>query len=176
MNRQTLYLIILSALLLISVVVFSFLALIPKGKEYRMLRLESKKEFQRLDAAQQRHDEIYDKLKDMQAQNRHTIAAFETPFNQERFSKLYRNEFQDLYLTEIVTEESNGTFKVYEVNVTSKITSPQSFYSFLEGINKSDWIIGINFPVRFERDEDKIRSSFTMKVHSRKDAQKEVKQ
>lgn len=175
MSRQTLYMVLLSTFLLIGVIVFAFLALIPKGKEYRSLRLESKKEFQRLDLTQQRHDELYDKLKEMQSQNRHTIAAFETRFNPERFAKLYKNEFQDLYLTEITAEESNGTFKVYEVNATSKITSPQSFYNFLEGVNKSEWIIGVNFPIRFERDEEKIRSSFTMKVHNRLDVEKETK-
>jgi hypothetical protein len=62
--------------------------------------------------------------------------------------------------------ESNGSFKVYEVNATTKITSPQTFYQFLEKINKSDWIIGVDFPIHFERDGDKIKSSFTMKVHS----------
>jgi len=166
MNRQTLYLIILSVVLLVSVIVFSVFFLIPKGKEYRLLRLESKKELQKLDLSQRQYDQVYERLKEIQVQNRHTITAFETPFNPERFTRLYRHEFQDLYLTEIVDQESNGTFKTYEVNATSKITSPESFYTFLEGINKSEWVIGVNFPIHFERDGEKIRSSFTMRVHN----------
>lgn len=173
MNRQTLYLILLSTLLLIGVVSFAFLALIPKGKEYRSLRLESKKEFQKLDLAQEEHDRIYEKLKELRAQNDHTIKAFDTPFDPERFERLYKKEFQDLYLTEIVAQESNGTFRTYEVNATSKITSPQSFYTFLEGVNKSRWVIGVTFPIHFVRDGDKIRSSFTMRVYNRLDAEKE---
>jgi len=166
MNRQTLYLIILSFVLLIGVISFSFFALIPKGKEYRSLRLESKKEFQQLELSQNRYDITYNRLKEVQGQNRHTITAFETTFNPERFEKLYKKEFQNLFLTEITPSESNTSFKVYEVNATSKITSPQSFYTFLENINKSEWIIGVNFPIQFERDENMIRSSFTMKVHN----------
>ncbi|WP_310439429.1 hypothetical protein [Sulfuricurvum sp.] len=173
MNRQTLYVVILSLLLLIGVVAFSFLFLIPKGKEYRSLRLDSKKEFQQLELAQNRYDNTYNRLQDLKAQNRHVIGAFDTMFNPDRFERLYKKEFTDLYLTEVTTFDSNGTFKVYEVNATSKITSPQSFYNFLENINQSEWVIGVNFPIHFVRDGDKIRSSFTMKVHN-KPSEKEM--
>lgn len=172
MNRQTLYIIILSLVLLIGVVLFSIFLLIPKGKEYRTLRLESKKEYQQLDLAQQQHDLILNRLNEMKEQNAHTITAFETPFNPNRFERLYRKEFSDLYLTEVTTFENNGSFKVYEVNATSNITSPESFYKFVEGVNKSKWIIGVNFPIHFERDGDKIRSSFTMRVHNNEDKKK----
>jgi hypothetical protein len=173
MNRQTLFVVILSLFLLTGVVAFSFLFLIPKGKEYRALRLESKKEIQQLELAQNRYDNTHNRLKDLQLQHKDTIGAFDKMFNPDRFERLYKKEFTDLYLTEVTEFESNGTFKVYEVNATSKITSPQSFYNFLENINKSEWIIGVNFPIHFERDGDKIRSSFTMKVHN-KPSEKEM--
>lgn len=166
MNRQTLYIVILSFILLIAVILFSFFLLIPKGKEYRSLRLESKKELQQLDVAQRGHDQTQERLKELQERNAHTIKAFNTSFNPDRFEKIYKKEFSDLYLTEVTTFETNGSFTVYEVNATSKITSPESFYNFIESINKSKWIIGVNFPIHFERDGDKIRSSFTMRVHN----------
>lgn len=166
MNRQTFSLVLFSVILMVSVVAFSFLALIPKGKEYRTLRIESKKEVQKLESAQLRYDETLIRLQELEARNRPMIKAFDTPFNPERFTRLYKKEFQDLYLTEITTFEANGTFKTYEVNATSKITSPQSFYTFLENINKSEWIIGVNFPILFERNGDRIRSSFTMRVYN----------
>lgn len=166
MNRQTLIMVLLSLVLLFGVVLFSFLLLIPKGKEYRSLRLESKKELQALELAQRRYDQANDKLKELQTRHNHIITAFDTPFNPEQFTQINKKEFQDLYLTEITEQEGNGTFKVYEVNATSKITSPESFYHFLENVNKSSWIIGVNFPIHFERDGDQIRSSFTMKVHN----------
>ncbi len=165
-NRQTLTLVLFSMVLMVSVVAFSFLLLIPKGKEYRVLRLESKKEHQQLEAAQRTYDESRIRLEELEAQHAPMIKAFATPFNPDRFTRLYKKEFQNLYLTEITTFESNGTFKTYEVNATSKITSPQSFYTFLENINQSEWIIGVNFPIHFERDGDKIRSSFTMRVYN----------
>lgn len=166
MNRQTILLVFFSLVLMVSVVAFSFLLLIPKGKEYRSLRLESKKEFQKLETAQREYDRINTRLQTLEEENRPLIAAFGTPFNPERFTRLYKKEFDNLYLTEITTFETNGSFKTYEVNATSKITSPKSFYTFLERVNKSEWIIGINFPIHFERDGEKIRSSFTMRVYN----------
>lgn len=167
MKRQTLFVVILSLVLLIGVTAFSFFFLIPKGKEYRSLRLESKKEFQEFELTQNRFDNTKNRLDDLKKEHKHTIGAFDKTFDPGRFERLYKKEFTDLYLTEVTAEESNGTFKVYEVNATSKITSPKSFYEFLENINKSEWVIGVNFPIHFERDGDQIRSSFTMKVHNK---------
>lgn len=167
MNRQTVFVVVLSLFLLVGVAAFSFLLLIPKGKEYRTLRLESKKEFQQLELAQNRYDNTSNRLQDLRHQHRNTIGAFDKAFDPGRFERLYRKEFTDLYLTEVTSLDTNGTFKVYEVNATSKITSPRSFYNFLEQVNKSEWVIGVNFPIHFERDGDKIRSSFTMKVHNK---------
>jgi hypothetical protein len=172
MNRQTVLLVFFSLVLMVSVLAFSFLLLIPKGKEYRSLRLESKKEFQKLETAQREYDQTNARLQALEGENRPLIAAFATPFNPERFTRLYKKEFDNLYLTEITTFETNGSFKTYEVNATSKITSPWSFYTFLEKVNKSEWIIGINFPIHFERDGEKIRSSFTMRVYNHETPQK----
>lgn len=175
-KRQTFHLLILSSFLLIGIVLFAFLYMIPKGKEYRSLRLENKKQEQRLESVQLKHDRTADRLKELKSKNRHIISAYSTSFNPQRFSKLYSKEFEDLYLTELESVDENGSFKVYEVNATSKITSPQSFYNFLEGINKSDWIIAVNFPIHFERDDERIRASFTMKVHNYPDRSKEKKE
>ncbi len=167
MNRQTLLVLILSLFLLVGVILFSFFFLIPKGKEYRSLRLESKKEFQQLEMAQNRHDNTLNTLKDLQKHNAHTIGAFDTPFDPRRFEKLYKKEFTGLFLTEITPLDGNtGMFKIYEVNATSNIASPQTFYDFLESVNKSEWVIRVNFPIHFEREGDQIRSSFTMQVHN----------
>ncbi|MCL4431558.1 MAG: hypothetical protein M1300_04470 [Epsilonproteobacteria bacterium] len=144
---------------------FSVFFLIPKGKEYRALRLESKKEQQMIARVQGQYDKVNEKLEKLKSENTHTIKAFKTPFDPKKFTKNNHRDFEDLYLTEIEMVDQNGSFKVYEVNATTKITSPQVFYQFLEKINKSDWIIGVDFPIYFEREGDKIKSSFTMKVH-----------
>lgn len=164
-NHRTLYLVLISLFLFIAIIIFSVFFLIPKGKEYRTLRLESKKEQQMIARVQEKYDRVNEKLEKLKRENSHTLTAFKTSFNPKKFTKNNHEYFEDLYLTEVEMADHNGSFKVYEVNATTKITSPQVFYQFLEKINKSDWIIGVNFPIYFEREGDKIKSSFTMKVH-----------
>jgi len=172
-NNRTFYLIILSMVLLVSIILFSFFVLIPKGKEYRSLRLENKKEQRAMDSAREDYDETQMKYEKLTEKNKEIIKAYANVFNPEKFTRLNRSQLQDLYLTELQVTDQNKSFKVYEVNATTKITSPEVFYQFLEKVNHSGWIIGIHFPVHFERDKDLIKLSFTMKVHHVSEAKKE---
>ncbi|MDD2828259.1 MAG: hypothetical protein PHW18_01650 [Sulfuricurvum sp.] len=164
-NHRTIYLILLSFVLLVGVLVFSFFFLIPKGKEYRTLRLENKKEEKMLIASREHYDSVHEKLLKLQESHKKTIKGFKSSFDPVKFTRHYKKEFQDLYVSEINMADQNGSFKIYEVNATAKISSPQTFYNFLDKVNKSDWIIGVDFPIHFEREGDLIKSSFTMKVH-----------
>lgn len=164
-SRQTIYLLILSTLLLVFVLLFSFAVLIPEGQTYRKQRTELKKETLELEKYQEFNDEILERLKKVQSQHRHITTAFRAPFVPQRFEKLHKKYFETLVLSPQMKIEGEGEFSVYEVNTTSKINSPTVFYEFLDAINKSDWIVGVNFPINFKREGDMIRSSFTIKVY-----------
>lgn len=164
-SRQHIYLLSMLSFLLVFVLLFSFLVLIPKGKEYREDRVEYKKEARELRRYQNFHNEIEEKLKTLQAENRHIITAFDTAFNQERFEKQHRNYFSSLTVSRLLNTSVEDGFVSYEVNTTSEISSPKSFYDFLDAVNKSDWIIAVEFPINFKRDNEMIKSSFTMKVY-----------
>jgi hypothetical protein len=165
-SRPTIYLLILSTLLLLFVFLFSFLVLIPEGKDYREARLALKQESQDLREFQNYHDETYEHLKDLQSKNKHVIIAFDNTFSTQKFRKLYTTYFSSLQISPQQKIKSDGVFSTYEVNTTSEIRSPKSFYDFLEALNKSDWIIGVDFPINFKRDGELIKSSFTMKVYN----------
>jgi len=152
-SRHYLYILLFSLFMLMLILLFAFLVLIPKGKEYREQRMELKKS----------------KLKDLQSKNRHIITAFENRFDAKKFQKEHKSYFSSLTLSKISKEKDEGEFAVYEVNTTSRISSPKNFYNFLDAVNKSDWIIGVNFPITFKRDGENISSSFTMKVYSNKE-------
>ncbi len=149
---------------LIFVLLFSFAVLIPEGKEYRENRAEFKKELKEVRRYQNFHDEVELKLKELQSENRHIITAFDATFDQHRFQKQHRDYFSSLKLSELEKVSNEDEFISYEVNTTSEISSPKSFYNFLDAINKSDWIISVEFPINFKRDGEMIKSSFTMKV------------
>ncbi len=165
-SRQNIYLLVLSVVLLVFVLLFAFFALIPEGKNYRMERLEMKKYEANEAQYHQWHDEVLEELQTLQSHNKHIIAAYDNIFDAERFVKMNSMYFESLQLQKIATKEDKEGFSVYEVNATSKIDSPSSFYAFLEGINKSDWIINVNFPIRFEREGSVIRSTFTLNIYT----------
>ncbi|NOR57175.1 MAG: hypothetical protein GQ474_01460 [Sulfurimonas sp.] len=165
-SRQSIYLLSLSISLLIFVLLFSFLVLIPKGKEYREQRSLLNKDRMEFRRYQEFSDSTLDKLKQLRSDNAHIITAFDNSFNSERFEKQHRPYFTTLKLSKKEALENEDEFTVYEVNTTSSINSPQSFYEFLDAVNKGDWVIGINFPINFKRDHELISSSFTMKVYN----------
>lgn len=167
-SRQTIYLLFLSIVLLIFVLLFSFLLLIPEGKEYRKQRATLKTDRAQHRMYQNFSDTTSQTLEQLQSENRHTITAFERSFNAKRFEKINSTYFSSLKLSAPIQTKSDDEFLVYEVNTTSAINTPQNFYDFLDAVNKSDWIIGINFPINFKRDAEIIRSSFTMKVYGTK--------
>ncbi len=174
-SRQNIYLLVLSIMLLVFVLLFSFFVLIPAGKEYREERTKVNQKMRELRRYQEFTDSTLDQLKTLQADNRDIITAFDTSFSPQKFTKQYRVHFTSLDLSkqQKIDENSEGEFVVYEVNTTSAISSPQSFYDFLDAINKSNWVIGVNFPINFKRDGEMINSSFTMKVYkAEKNSQK----
>jgi hypothetical protein len=165
-SRQSVYILLLSTILLIFVLLFSFNALIPEGKEYRLQRVQLAKEYKDLKRYQDYDTQVFEELKKLQSEHRHIITAFDTEFDEDRFLKKYKGIFRTLELTKAQKVENVDGFSVYKVKTSSKISSPTIFYKFLDEINKSDWIVGVDFPINFNRDGDVIKSSFEMKVYS----------
>jgi len=168
-SRHQIYILLLSIFLFLFVLIFSFGLLIPEGKEYRLKRVELKKAQQEYNKYKNFYDETLDTFKNLQSKNRNIITAFQRPFSPERFEKQYKNNFSSLKISKINRVADEEGFSVYEVNTTSHIASPTNFYDFLDALNKGDWIIGVNFPIKFLRDGEMIKSSFTMKVYANSD-------
>ena len=164
-SRQNIYLLSLSVLLLIFVLIFAFALLIPEGQEYRNKRAELRKDSAELRKYKNFRDEVLEKLTQLKSDNRNIITAFDREFDPRRFEKLHKDYFNSLTVAERVRGIDEDEFSVYEVNTTSHINSPKSFYDFLDAVNKTDWIISINFPILFKREAEMIRSNFTMKVY-----------
>ena len=171
-TKQNLYLLFFSIILLLFVLMFSFLILIPEGKNYREQRGILNKKAIELRRYEEFTDKTLQMLKELQSENAHIITSFDNTFSPTRFQKQFRSYFTSLELSKQVTLDDEIEFNVYEVNTTSSIISPQSFYNFLDAINKADWIIGVNFPIEFKRDQGLISSSFTIRVYkSKKESQ-----
>ncbi len=166
LSRQNLYLLVLSVVLLIFVLLFSFLVLIPEGKKYREKRNELKKEYAELKVYKDFNEETEEALRVLRNTNRHVIAGFANTFDAQRFKKLHSQYFSSLEVSKSLKKADEDGFSLYEVKTTSKINSPKAFYDFLEAVNKTEWIISVNFPIDFKREGESINSSFTMKVYT----------
>ncbi len=169
-TKQSLYLLFLSIVLLLFVLIFSFLVLIPEGKNYREQRGVLNKEATELRRYEEFADNTLERLKGLQSDNAHILTSFDNSFSSTRFQKQFRSYFTSLELSKQEELNEEDEFSVYEVNTTSSINSPQSFYNFLDAINKADWIISVNFPIEFKRDHELISSTFTMRVYRTKKA------
>ncbi|WP_373069750.1 hypothetical protein [Sulfurimonas sp.] len=165
-SRQSIYMLFLSIILLVFVLLFSFSALIPEGKEYRLQRVQLAKEYKDLKRYQEYDAKVFEELKILQSNHRHIITAFDTAFDKDRFIKKYKGVFNTLELTKADKDTKEDGFTVYNVKTSSKISTPATFYKFLDEINKSDWIVAVTFPIDFKREGDVINSSFQMRVYA----------
>jgi hypothetical protein len=160
------YLFAICVFLLLFVIAFSFAVLIPEGKEYRIKRGELKKENLELKQISDFSIEKEVILQKLQGDNARVIKAFDNEFSADNFKKLHQGFFSSLSISKKSKLQDEEGFSVYEVNTTSEISSPKSFYDFLDAVNKSEWIIAVNFPITFKRDGEMIDSTFTMRVYS----------
>jgi len=165
LSRQNIYLLSLSTFLFLFVLFFAFALLIPKGKEYRNKKADLKSENVELTRYTDFRNDVLERLTDLKSKNRNIMQALDRNFNAYRFEKQHRTYFKSLTIAPKLEVVNEKEFRVYEVKTTSQINSPKSFYDFLDALNKGDWIISINFPINFKRENDMISSSFTMKVY-----------
>ncbi len=165
--RHILYLTIFSILMIIFSIWFALDKLIPMGKEYRKNKAVLKKE--RIDL--KRHKDFYETtlktLNQTKSKNRLVIEAFENSFDPQNFKNRFGKYFIDLDIHKAEKTASNEWYDTYEVNTTSKITSPKNFYDFLDALNKSEWIVGVTFPIDFTKEGELIHSNFTMQVYKK---------
>ena len=166
MSRQSVYLLVITISLLIFVFLFAFFVLIPSGQEYRLQRSVTTKHEAELSQYQQLNDDTSKQLKALQAKHQNVIAAFDNHFDQARFTADNRKYFQNLTLSKVAKVDRQTPFDLYEVNATSKINSPEVFYNFLDSLNKGNWIIGVNFPIHFQKEGEFIIASFRMRVYN----------
>lgn len=164
-SRPNIYLLSLSVALLIFVLIFAFALLIPAGKDYRNKKADLKKVNLELRKYENFRNDVLERLTELKTDNRHIIAAFDKNFDAQRFEKMHKTYFKSLSVSKMGKMSTAEKFSVYEVMTTSQINSPKSFYDFLDAVNKSDWIISVNFPIVFKREAQMIHSSFTMKVY-----------
>ena len=82
------------------------------------------------------------------------------------YTKVKNEFFSEVSLSKIEEGENNATEKFfrYRLNVTSSLKTPQKFYDFLDALSSYDSIIKAEFPIVMKGENDKIHTSFNIKV------------
>lgn len=168
-SRQMVYMLSASLILLLFVLLFSFIFLIPAGKQYREDRIEYRKSSLELNEVQSFYEGKLSNYKELQSKNMHIVNAFDNSFDKKRFVKQNSTFFNSISLGNVIENSSDKFVEVYEVNATSSVSSPINFYEFVETLNKGEIIAELNFPVNMKREGDFIRTDFKMKVYKVKE-------
>jgi hypothetical protein len=163
--RQTMYLLLITTFLSICVLFFSFWVIIPAGKVYRKERDMSHKARMELREYQAVYDQRAGELSDLKQKHAFILRAFSKKFDTKSFIEKNSQYFQDLNLTKLQASGTQTLYDTYEINATSKISTPLAFYKFLDNIDKQGWIIRINFPINFTKEGASINLRFTMQVY-----------
>ena len=155
---------VFSALALLSM--FVFMVLVPEGRAYRTLEKSVQKEDMELSKLQMQYDQRYDRHTTLQDEYRNAMTAIERHFDQEKFLAQHAEDVSALELTFKQSHHSNSVYVIKDFDVIARFDSPKNFYTFMEKINKSDWIMAVKVPMTFERVGDEINAIFSMNVYS----------
>ena len=171
-SRQIVYMLSASLVLLVFVLIFSFIFLIPAGKDYRKNKIEYRKTSLELNEVQNFYQTRLTTYKELQSENIHVINAFDNLFDSKRFSAQNKSYFSSLTVGGKSKPTVDDFLDVYEVNSSSVITSPTNFYEFVEALNKGESIVELNFPVSMKRVDGGVKTDFRMKVYRVKELNK----
>jgi hypothetical protein len=158
----------LLAYLLVFIVVTLFMILfviVPNVKEYRASKVVYKKAFVHKMRVENILGDRNVEYSNLNSENIRAITSFMHKFSTDNFLKYAGKFFTQVSLVEVDKKDHKKEFIEYKLKVSSSLTSPKNFYTFLEGLNRYENIIQADFPIHMEANGTKISSSFTIKVY-----------
>jgi len=154
--------------LLIFIVITLFMILfviVPNVKEYRSSKAVYKKSLVHKMRVENILDDRNIEYSNLNSENIRAITSFMHKFSTDNFIKYAGTFFTQVSLVEVDKKAHKKEFIEYKLKVSSSLSSPTSFYAFLEGLNRYENIIQADFPIHMEANGTKISSAFTIKVY-----------
>lgn len=148
------------------VMIFAFI--VPNIKEYREINLQNRSQTASVTKINQIYNSKNANLNEMKEKQRLVFKAFETKFDKENFSLFAGKFFSDVKLKEVPPKDSDEKFLRYELNVTTSLQTPSKFYNFIDALSKYDNIIKVDFPINMRGQDDKIHTTFNIKVYTQR--------
>ncbi|WP_456381495.1 hypothetical protein [Hydrogenimonas sp.] len=162
---------ILMWILLYLVILFLliFLLVIPAVKSYKSVNNAFVEEKVKFLAAEEEHETLSERLRTLRTENRKVIGAFEKRWDERFFVSRVKPFFSKVDLKPVDINETDRYFRVYEINVMTKMKTPQNFYRFLDGLPSIPYVIQADFPVAFRaHGSDEVEGVFHIRVYEEK--------
>ena len=100
--------------------------------------------------------------------NKVIYQAYEKDFSEEKFLKFAKVYFSSANLVKLKDKASkNEPFLFYILEAEASIKNPNSFQDFLSGLKNYESIVKVDFPVSLKTSEDKILTSFSIKIYNK---------
>ena len=156
--------IIVSLLFFSFVILFITTFLLPKGKEYKNAKVAYNKVYYKYKALKEEELSRIKKLDILKEKNDFILSAFKNKFDEKNFQSKSSKFFNSIKISKIVEKKEHYNTKIYEAKVSYIAGFPKKFYKFLEDLNKGKNVISVLFPIKFEKEGDKVYSSFILKI------------
>ncbi len=151
---------------LILLFVLIFLLVVPLVKSYKEVHSVYQETRQKYMRVQNRHENIQNHLKNLQVKYRKVVSAFENRWNERDFVNRAGKYFLKVALTPIEANITDSHFKVYKLNVSTKMKSPQNFYRFIDALSSMPYVVQTDFPIAFKANGgDEIEGVFRIYVY-----------
>ncbi|SFP30511.1 hypothetical protein [Hydrogenimonas thermophila] len=171
MNFKEIRLIRMLVLILIYLIILFILIfgiVIPSIKQYKSKSKVYHTVQNEYEMIKNEHESFYDKLKSLQHKNRKIIETFEKDWDKNVFLEKANRFFIRTELKLVDNNLSDTKFKIYELDATTQMSSPENFYRFMEALPLMPFAIQADFPISFYSNGDFISGVFRIKVFQEK--------
>ncbi|MBZ7987730.1 hypothetical protein [Campylobacter canadensis] len=151
-------------LILFSAFILIALMIIPSTNNIKKTKKNNAILEQKTLQLQQQQDKLSNDLNTLLSNNKMYFDKFENKFNEEDFIRFSKEFFDEVSIEKIENEKQE--YLNYNLNVSSKITSPTVFYDFILELKNYKNVIKLDFPINMYEKDGKINAIFNLKIYS----------
>ncbi len=154
--------------------IFIFLFVVPFGSEYKHIKRDSKVVERDLKQRELHYNERLNTLQRAELEHSNLLKTLETPKSLDEFKD--ENPFISKILSLQDRWEDGKLFRkeVYQIDTKYLYTTLNNFYDMLKHSDDFGFRFVLDFPIVFEADKGKIKSSFAMSLYKLKPIDREL--
>ncbi len=148
---KTLLFILLSLVLTLMI---ASMMIVPDIQKLKITKIHTDRSLKMLKGTREYYDKLSEENSRLQEKNRKVIEALRVSFKKERMQQFGEEKLGqlDIQSSNLVPHDQN--FIRYELNATTRITSPVRLYEFIDALNGYGNLAEMSFPIVIDADKD----------------------